>query len=179
MIGRLALSFLLGGTTALFAQAAPTASRLGDVQVGIAYTLATPSYPPRTTFQGAAIYGDFDFRPHLGIEAEIHRVYSTTGDQSYEQSFDFGGRYFRAYAALIPYVKGMIGRGNYNYPFGETNLGYVMFAGAAGADFKLGSRLRLRGEYEFQRWNGFTPGLTPRLVTIGVAYHFAGRSLSQ
>ena len=178
LIGRLALSFLLGGTTALFAQATPTASRLGDVQIGIAYTLASPSYPPRTTFQGAAIYGDFDFRRHLGIEAEIHRVYSTTGNQNYEQSYDIGARYFRTYGSLVPYVKGMIGRGNYNYPFGQTNLGYVMFAGAAGADFKLGPWLRVRGEYQVQHWNGFTPSLAPKLVTIGVAYHFAGKSLS-
>jgi hypothetical protein len=176
LIGRLALSFLLGGTTALFAQAIPTASRIADVQIGVGYTLANPGYFPQN-FQGGGIYGDFDFRPHLGVEAELHQVYSTNGDRSYERTYDIGGRYFRTYGPLVPYVKGMIGRGDFNYPFGQTNLGYTMYTAGAGADFKFGPYLRARGEYEFQKWAGFTNGtLTPQLITIGIAYHFAGKS---
>jgi opacity protein-like surface antigen len=51
-----------------------------------------------------------------------------------------------------------------------------MYAGGVGADFKLGRYLRVRGEYEFQKWTSFpNGGLTPQIVTIGVAYHFAGK----
>jgi len=50
-----------------------------------------------------------------------------------------------------------------------------MFAAGVGADYKLGPYLRVRGEYEFQKWASFpNGGLTPQIVTIGVAYHFAG-----
>ena len=175
MIGRLALLFLLGGASVLYSQALPTASRAGDVQIGAGYSIARPDYVQQT-FPGFAAYADFDFRPHIGIEGEFHQVYSTNGDQSYERTYAIGGRYFRTYGALVPYVKAMFGRGDFNYPFGQTELGYNMFAAGVGADFKLGPWLRVRGEYEFQKWTSFpNGGFTPQIVTIGAAYHFAGR----
>ena len=175
MIGRLVLSFLLGGTSVLFAQAIPTASRRADAQIGVGYSAAKPDYVHQT-FPGFAVYADFDFRPHIGVEAEFHKVYSTNGDISFERTYDIGGRYFRTYGALVPYVKAMYGRGDFQYPFGYTELGYNMFAGGAGADFKIGPYLRVRGEYEFQKWISFpNGGFTPQIVTVGVAYHFAGK----
>jgi opacity protein-like surface antigen len=175
LIGRLALLFLLGGASALYSQALPTASRTGDVQIGAGYSIARPDYVQQT-FPGFAAYADFDFRPHIGVEGEFHQVYSTNGDQSYEQTYAIGGRYFRTYGALVPYVKAMYGRGDFNYPFGQTALDYNLFAAGVGADFKLGPWLRVRGEYEFQKWSSFpNGGFTPQIVTIGAAYHFAGR----
>jgi opacity protein-like surface antigen len=175
LIGRLALSFLLGGASALYSQAVPTASRTGDVQIGAGYSIARPDYVQQT-FPGFGAYADFDFRPHIGVEGEFHQVYSTNGDQSYERTYAIGGRYFRTYGALVPYVKAMVGRGDFNYPFGQTELGYNLFAAGVGADFKLGPWLRVRGEYEFQKWSSFpNGGFTPQIVTIGAAYHFAGR----
>jgi opacity protein-like surface antigen len=175
LIGRLALSFLLGGASALYSQAVPTASRTGDVQIGAGYSIARPDYVQQT-FPGFAAYADFDFRPHIGVEGEFHQVYNTNGDQSYERTYAIGGRYFRTYGALVPYVKAMVGRGDFNYPFGQTELGYNLFAAGVGADFKLGPWLRVRGEYEFQKWSSFpNGGFTPQIVTIGAAYHFAGR----
>jgi hypothetical protein len=51
-----------------------------------------------------------------------------------------------------------------------------MYAGGVGADVKIGRYLRVRGEYEFQDWTSFpNGGLTPQIVTIGIAYHFAGK----
>jgi hypothetical protein len=175
LIERLALSLLIGGASALYGQALPTASRVADAQVGIGYSPAKSGYVQQT-FQGASAYADLDFTVHLGVEAEFHQVGSTGSDKSYQRTYEVGVRYFRTYGPLVPYVKAMIGRGDFNYPFGATNLGYPMFAGGAGADIKLGSYLRVRGEYEFQKWSSFpNGGLTPRVVTIGVAYHFAGK----
>ena len=176
MIGRLAFLFLLGGTSILHAQATTTASRAGDAQIGVGYTMARPDYVQQT-FQGLTAYADFDFALHLGVEAEFHQAGSTTGDRSYQRTYDIGGRYLRTYGPLVPYVKGMIGRGDFNYPLGQTELAYFMYAGGVGADFKLGSHTRVRGEYEFQKWTSFpNGGLTPQLVTFGVAYHFAGKA---
>ena len=172
----LAVSFLLAGTSLLHSQAIPTASRTADVQVGVGYSIAKPDYVQQT-FPGFAAYADFDFRPHIGIEGEFHQVYSTNGDLSFERTYAIGGRYFRTCGPLVPYVKAMVGRGDFMYPFGQTELGYNMFAGGAGADFKLGNYVRVRGEYEFQKWTSFpNGGFTPQIITIGVAYHFAGKS---
>ena len=175
LIERLAFGLLLGGASGLFAQATPTASRAADLQIGAGYTIAKPDYTQQT-FQGFTAYGDFDFNLHLGIEAEFHQVGSTTGDQMYQRTYEIGGRYFRTCGPLVPYAKAMIGRGDFNYPYGLADLSYNMFAVGGGADFKLGPYLRLRGEYEFQKWRSFpNGGLTPQLVTIGIAYHFAGK----
>jgi opacity protein-like surface antigen len=165
----------LGAARALRAQALPTVSRAGDLQIGVGYASAKPDYVQQT-FQGLTLYADFDVRPHFGVEAEFHQAGSTTGNQMFERTYEIGGRYLRTYGALIPYVKAMIGRGDFNYPYGLAELSYNMFAGGAGADVKLGPWLRVRGEYEYQSWRSFpNGGLAPRIVTIGVAYHFAGR----
>jgi Outer membrane protein beta-barrel domain len=176
VIGRLALVFLIGAAPTLYAQAGPVASRAADAQIGVGYAMARPDYVQQT-FQGIAAYADLDLTLHLGAEAEFHQADSTTGDHSLQRTYEIGARYFRTYGPLVPYVKGMIGRGDYIYPTGQTGLAYNLFAAGAGADLKLGVHLRVRGEYEFQRWSSFpNGGLTPRLITIGVAYHFAGKA---
>jgi outer membrane protein with beta-barrel domain len=166
----------LATASSVLAQALPTASRAGDLQVGAGYAFAKPDYVQQT-FQGVSAYADFDLRPHFGIEAEFHQVDTTTGDEMYERTYEIGGRYLRTYGPLVPYVKGMIGRGDFNYPYGLAVLSYNLFAGGAGVDVKLGPYLRVRGEYEYQKWRSFpNGGLAPQIVTIGIAYHFAGRA---
>jgi opacity protein-like surface antigen len=178
-IGWLALALFLASSSLLRAQANPTASRAGDLQIGVGYTIAKPDYGQQN-FQGLTAYADFDLRSHLGLEAEFHQVSSTTSDQSYQRTYELGGRYFRAYGPLVPYLKIMFGRGDFNYPFGATDLAYNLFAAGIGADYKLRPSLSLRAEYEMQRWSGFSsPGLNPQLVTIGVAYRFAGKPHSR
>jgi opacity protein-like surface antigen len=178
-IGWLALAVLLGSSSLLRAQANPTAARAGDLQIGVGYTIAKPDYGQQN-FQGLAAYADFDLRSHLGLEAEFHQVSSSSGNQSYQRSYDVGGRYFRTYGALVPYVKVMVGLGNFNYPLGQTNLAYNLFAGGIGADYRIRPSLSLRAEYEMQRWSGFTNGgLNPQLVTLGLAYHFANNPHSR
>lgn len=164
---------LLGTASVLHAQATPAASRLGDLQIGAGYSNANSDYSPTTRYQGFAIYGDFDFIPHFGVEAEFHLVSEHTSNQYYEKTYEVGGRYFRTYGPFIPYAKLMVGRGVFNYQFSQANLAYNMFAAGAGLDYKLRSYLNLRGDFEYQRWNGFPPrGLAPTVVTVGVAYHF-------
>lgn len=175
MIPRITLLFLLGGAASLLGQAVPTASRAADVQVGAGYAADRPGYVQQT-FQGFAAYATVDLNLHLGAEADFRQADSTNGDRSYQRIYEIGGRYFRTYGPLVPFVKAMVGRGDYIYPTGQNGVAYNLFAGGAGVDVKLGMYLRLRGEYEFQKWTGFqNGGITPQLITLGVAYHFAGK----
>ena len=179
MIARLAIALLLGGSSLLHAQAVPTASRAGDLQVGAGFSIANSGYEQQN-FQGFAAYADFDLRSHLGLEAEVHQVSSATSDKSYQRTYELGGRYFRAYGPLVPYVKVMFGRGDFSYPFGYTDLAYNLFAAGLGADYRLRPSLTLRGDFEMQRWSGFSsPGLNPQLVTLGLAYRFATKPHSK
>jgi opacity protein-like surface antigen len=178
-IGWLAVALLLACSSILHAQANPTAARAGDLQIGVGYTIARPDYGQQN-FQGLTAYADFDLRSHLGLEAEFHQVSTTSSNQSYQRTYEVGGRYFRAYGPLVPYVKAMVGRGDFNYPFGYTDLAYNLFAAGLGADYRIRPSLSLRGEYEMQRWSGFTNGgLNPQLVTLGLAYHFASKPHSR
>lgn len=163
---------LLGATSVMHAQASPTASRIGDLQIGAGFSTAVPDYSPHR-FNGFAIYTDFDFTKHFGVEAEFHFVKGPSPSDFYEKTYEIGGRYRRTYGRFVPYGKGMYGRGVFNYQYGQANLAYNMFAGGVGLDYKLKPYLNLRGDFEYQHWMGFPPnGLTPLVYTIGAAYHF-------
>jgi len=133
----LILLSLLAGAPRLFAQATPTASRAGDLIIGGGYTSAVSDYGHR--FTGFAIYGDFDFTRHLGVEANFHKVSYGAGSPLYEKTYEIGPRFFLTYGRFVPYAKIMIGRGVFNYPAlpppapqdqARANLAYNMYAGA-------------------------------------------------
>lgn len=176
----LILLSLFGGATRLFAQAAPTASRPGDLIIGAGYTTAQSDYGGRYT--GFAIYGDFDLTRHLGVELNFHKVDRGNSTPLYEKTYEIGPRYFRTYGPFVPYVKFMIGRGVFNYPANpppapqdqaRANLAYNMYAGGFGTDIKIRHYLYVRADYELQKWPSFPAnGLSPQLFTVGAAYHF-------
>ncbi len=168
---------LLATTFMVHAQATPTASRWGDLQIGAGYSFAHSDYSP-DLYHGFGIYTDFDFTRHLGVEAEFHFNKSSSPAQYYEKTYEIGGRYFRTYGRVSPYAKIMIGRGVFNYANNSANLAYNMAAGGGGADIRIKRYLNFRGDVEYQYWSGFennlgqANGLTPFVTTIGLAYHF-------
>ncbi|WP_185827042.1 porin family protein [Edaphobacter aggregans] len=166
---------LLGGTSMLHAQASPTASRRGDLQIGVGYTNANTDYVPNRVNGGTA-YFTYDFKPHFGIEGDF-RFIKDSPTNYYEKSYEIGGRYYRTYKEKwVPYGRVMYGRGVFNFTSqGVTtaNLAYNLAAVGAGLDYKVLPYLNVRGDFHYQRWFGFPQnGLTPSMFTIGVAYHF-------
>jgi opacity protein-like surface antigen len=159
--------------SALHGQARPTASRTGDFQVGVDYVTGASDYAQR--LHGIGLYTTFDITNHWGAEFELHQA-NTEVDKIYERTYEIGARYHRSYGRLEPYAKIMIGRGVFNFALqGVTyaNLAYNIFAIGGGVDYHLTRSINLRGNYEYQDWHSFPPnGLTPQLITIGVAYHF-------
>lgn len=159
----------------VLAQNVPTARRGADLQVGGGFVLDSSDYE-LNRLKGFAFYTTLDLTSHLGGEFVIHQANSNNGDQAYERSYEIGPRYHRDYGRLSPYVKAMYGRGVFNYPNDVANLAYNMFAIGGGADFRVKPYLNVRADFEYQDWLSFPPrGLTPTLVTIGVAYHFPGQ----
>ena len=181
MFTRILLSLsLIGASTLLHAQASPTASRAGDLQIGGGFSTAASDYGKR--FNGVNAYADFDFREHIGIEANFHFVQAGNGNPLYEKTYEIGGRYLRHYGPAAPYVKALVGRGVFNFPacplpasqsVACANLAYNIFALGAGTDVHVRPWLNVRGDFEYQNWPSFPPtGLTPLVVSIGAAYHF-------
>ena len=178
----LALSFTVACSSIALAQATPAASRLGDLQVGATFTNANSDYVANR-LNGFGIYSDFDFLRHIGVEVDFHQLndgQNPSYSQIYERSYEAGGRYFWHLGRFKPYGRGMYGRGVLNFPAAgpgieHANLAYNMLDLGAGVDFPVQRHINVRAEYEYQKWfsgPGLPKGLTPNLITFGVAYHF-------
>ena len=83
----------------LHAQSEPTASRLGDLKIGGAFSTAKLRLR-RAAITAAAAYLNFDFLPHIGVEGEFHFVKDSSNDL-YEKTYEAGGRYFRIYRKFV------------------------------------------------------------------------------
>ncbi len=168
-------------STALGAQAIPTASRVGDLQVGALFNVTSPDYASNT-LRGLGAYATFDFRTHWGVEAAFHQSNDPDSREGiYERTFEVGPRYVLHFGQLRPYGKFMVGRGVFQFPpdprhpenGSVANLAYTIWAGGFGADYRVSPFVNIRADYELQRWGSFPPnGLSPRVLSVGVAYHF-------
>ena len=111
------------------AQGKYTASRAGDLQVGVDFVGGDADYAQNVKGYGG--YATFDFTRHFGAEIDFQTSeWLTVGKEDvYERTYEIGGRYVRSYGRFAPYVRAMYGRGVFNYPFNEANLAYNIFAG--------------------------------------------------
>jgi hypothetical protein len=179
MLRKTLLSLLLaaGSVSAMQAQRIPTATRTLDIQVGGDFSEVHSDYGRRMS--GFGFYGNIDFKPHLGLAIDFHQVGGSLN--TYERSYEIGGRYVIRRRRYDPYAKLMYGRGIFNFPPyipggpAAANLAYNMVVIGGGVDYKLKPYLNIRGDFEYQDWFsnlGLNNGLTPYLGTVGVAYHF-------
>lgn len=180
-IGVLTLSAVLLLASLLNAQAVPAATRPLDLQVGASFDVAHSDYGSRT-LNGFGFYSTLNFGFPVGIEAEFHQLNDPGSKQGiYERTYEIGPRYAFHFGRFSPYAKLMVGRGVFNFPpdprhpanGSVANLAYNMWAGGFGADYRIRPSINLRLDYELQRWSDFPPdGLSPRILSFGVAYHF-------
>jgi len=177
------ICFLGFMTVRLYGQAEPTASRAGDLQIGGMFTLGNTDYRPEN-FKGYGFYTTYDYFYHLGIEGEFHQIndpHPVDGVGIYERTYEAGPRYVWHYRRYAPFGKVMYGRGVFQYPHppGDPKpgpaavLAYNLLSVGVGVDYHVRVGLNVRGDFEYQRWLSFPPnGLTPKIVSIGVAYRF-------
>jgi opacity protein-like surface antigen len=181
---------LVAAVSIAHGQAAPTASRVGDLQIGAGYSNADLDFSaPANTYpqikcvdwvcnrvNGFTGYFDFDTKyHHLGVEGEF-RFLKDSPTNIYEKTYEIGARYTHPIKRWVPYGKVLYGRGVFNFAdntITTANLAYNMFAFGGGVDYHLIPSVNLRADFEYQYWLSF-PGrtLTPNVFTIGAAYHF-------
>jgi hypothetical protein len=189
----LALTLVIASLAALpaslQAQARPTESKAGDLTVGAGFSAVRPDYG-HGYWLGPAVFGSYGIRYHLALEVDIHLMnFHTYGNQQAEDTYEIGGRYnirtrFTGDKITI-YPKVMYGRAVFDRVFTTGipfNLSYNMYTLGGGIEYKLKPHITIRvGDFEAQRWIGFplgssqpstSHGLTPYVVTSGVAYHF-------
>ncbi len=202
----LTLSVLLLGSHFASGQALPTATRRGALQVGGDYVADFPDYT-NSKFFGYGIYADLDYSEHFGVEFNFKQANDLTHQlnsqgngntgapnvPSMQRTYELGLRYSRNYKRFNPYVRGSIGRGDFEYPplplpnpqnVSQGTLGYYLVSPAIGVDYTLTVRLSIRADFDSQHWlartdspspnniNGLPRGLTPFVYSGGIAYRF-------
>jgi opacity protein-like surface antigen len=149
------------------AQARPTATRTGDLQIGGAFVANFPDYT-RHKFYGYGFYADLDFSEHFGIEGEYRQANDTTTRiggggpvPQFQRNIEGGIRYHRTYGNFQPYVKAMYGYGVMEYPpypppasqaISEATIGYNFGAAGGGIDYRVSPHITVRADLEYQRW---------------------------
>lgn len=156
------------------AQSMPTATRVGDLQLGGGFVFARSDYNfTPNHLLGEAFYATFDKRDHWGGEFDFRHSQSTEDSTVHETTYEIGPRIFLARGPFIPYAKVLYGRGVYNFPNSVANVAYNMYTFGGGIDIPVRRSLNVRGDYEYQTWMGFPiADLHPSVITIGVAFHF-------
>ena len=154
------------------AQSEPTATRVGDLQLGggIVFAKSDYNFTPNHLL-GESFYTTFDMRTHWGGEFNFRHSQSTLDSTVHETTYEIGPRIFIARGPFIPYAKVLYGRGVYNFP--NANIAYNMYVFGGGIDIPVRRSINVRGDYEYQTWMGFPiADLHPSVITIGVAFHF-------
>ena len=168
----------LSADIALNAQASPTATRAGFIQVGAGLSAFQPDYNPGT-IKGYSIYGTFDFTSHIGLAGDIHIVNVITPGDIAESSYLIGPRFVMSRGRLHPYGKALAGIGVFTFQpvyasSSSSSSSHKMYALGGGLDVSVKRHWNIRAfDFEYQRWPGFGDnGITPFGITFGAAYVF-------
>lgn len=123
---------------------------------------------------GPSAFVDADIKRGFGIEAEGRWLEwnQTPGDQGlHVETYSIGLRYHRNYGKFEPYVKGLIGFGDMNFPFSFSHGRYLTATAGGGLDYRLSHRIYLRvPDVEYQNWPQFQgPGVSAAMTSVGVS----------
>jgi len=160
----------------VWGQALP-AGGAGVWQVGAGFSFGPPDYT-LPYIKGISAYASYDLDNHTGFIAEAHFMNLSTPQKIGESSYLAGARYSIAWNRFHPYLKALIGIGQFKPKPGfnpPTPSGtYEVFAAGLGLEYRLSERFTLQiGDFEYQGWPAFKPnGLTPWIITSGIAYRF-------
>lgn len=168
-----ALLLLLGlANTTVHAQAVPTATIPGNVEIGGGYTNANPDYGPKR-MGGFFLFADGDLWKHFGAEVNYHRISGDKPTTITENTVEVGAKYRYPIHRLSPYLKILVGAGNFAFGSSSQDGTYRIYVGGGGLDYRVTNHLVARADYEYQRWGTFPPrGLQPNLFSAGVAFRF-------
>jgi hypothetical protein len=140
------------------------------MSVGGVGSLFHNNYGQRT-LGGAGVFVDLDWNRHYGLEGEANWSFLHQRDEVHDTTYLIGPRYsFNGYRRFRPYVKGLVGDGEFNFPYNYGHGSYLVVAPGGGVDFRVNRRLRLRlADFEYQYWPNFSFGaLTNYGVSAGL-----------
>jgi hypothetical protein len=140
-------------------QVVPAADAGGcKVTVGATATGYALQYGDRKML-GVAAIADVDTNRRIGIEGEAQWLMFHQTANVHTTTYLIGPRYHMTFCRFQPYAKGLIGFGQFNYPYHLGQDNDLVIAPGGGVDFRISRRVRLRlADFEYQIWPQFHYG---------------------
>lgn len=121
---------------------------------------------------GVSAFVDAETHHRLGIEGEGRWLEYHENEQVHVETYSAGLRYHVNFSRFQPYVKGLIGFGDINFPFGFAHGRYLVVSGGGGLDYRWSGRIRFRlPDVEYQDWPQFTApgGMTYSMNSVAIS----------
>ena len=108
---------------------------------------------------GITAFVDADTKRRFGIEAEGRWLEYHQTANVHAETYSIGGRYHFDVGRFAPYGKGLIGFGDFNFPYNYAYGRYTVVTAGGGLDFHWTRRVTVRAvDVEYQDWPNFTFG---------------------
>jgi hypothetical protein len=122
---------------------------------------------------GVAAVVDVDTRRRFGVEGEARWLMFHETNQLHATTWMAGPRYHFTRGKFQFYGKGLVGVGQFYFPYKYAQGNYLVAAPGGGVDYRWTRRVSFRlADVEYQFWPQFTFGsMTSYGVSAGVRYH--------
>jgi hypothetical protein len=119
---------------------------------------------------GVKAFVDADTRRRLGIEVEGQWVEFRQSAGVHIETYSIGARYHFSVGRFQPYVKGLAGFGDFNFPYNLATGRFLVATAGGGIDYRLSRKIEIRAvDCEYQNWPKFTFGnMTTLSVSVGL-----------
>jgi hypothetical protein len=167
------LAGVLGMARAASAQVAPSGDQGGfSVRAGATGSGYQVQYGQRTLL-GIAGVVDVDTRRRFGLEAEGRWLMFHNPNQMQITTYMGGPRYHFSRGRFQFYGKGLVGIGQFTFPYNYAQGNYLVIAPGGGVDYRWKRKISFRvADFEYQIWPQFTYGsMTSAGVSAGILYH--------
>jgi hypothetical protein len=164
----LAVCFITSRAT--LCQVVPAGDEGGfNLTVGATATGSYLQYGERKML-GVGAIADLDTKRRIGIEGEAQWLVFHQTANVHTTTYLIGPRYHMTYGRFQPYVKCLVGLGQFNYPYNYGIDNDFVFEPGAGLDFRVTPRIRIRvADFEYQLWPQFHYGtLTSYGLSTGI-----------
>jgi hypothetical protein len=121
---------------------------------------------------GASAFVDADVSHGLGVEAEGRWLEWHQTNDLHAETYSIGPRFHMNFRRFQPYAKGLIGFGDFSYPFDYGHGRFLMVTAGGGLDYHLTRRIHIRiADVEYQNWPQFVypPDTTATMTSVGVS----------
>jgi hypothetical protein len=122
---------------------------------------------------GVAAVVDVDTRRRIGIEGEARWLMYHETDGLHATTWSIGPRYHFSKGKLQFYSKGLIGIGDFTFPYNYAHGSYLVISPGGGVDYRWRHKVSFRlADFEYQYWPQFTYGaMSSYGLSAGVRYH--------